>query len=183
MGKNRTVIKGDATNDEMCYGFLTFYPKENMKVEECTQWQDISEYAISVKDQLIKECNIWNFFNMTHPGTGAFMKSIFDNCKMLMGCNQECRDFLPEAMKNPCVNGSVGAFNRRIAVEHSMPIHFAMFTALDSCNAEIAQETCKAECLKNCRDISGAISIKTSTSFVTYIYMYFVGIMLLMMFH
>lgn len=183
MGKNRTVMKGDATSDEMCYGFLTFFPKENMKVEKCTQWQDISDYSISVRDPLIKECNMWNFFNAYHPNTGSFMESVFDNCKMLMGCTQQCLDFLPEAMKNPCVNGSVGAFIRRIAVERSMSRHFAMFTALDSCNAEIAQETCKAECLKNCREISGAISIKTSTSFVAYTYMYFVGIMLLIMYH
>lgn len=183
MGKNRTVVKGEATSDEMCYGFLTFYPKENLKMERCTQWQDISEYSIAMRDPLIKECSMWKFFNAEDPDTGAFMKSVFDNCNMLMGCKQECLDFLPEAMKNPCVNGSVGALIRRVAVHLNMPAHFAMFTALDSCNAEIAKDTCKADCLKSCREISGAISIKTSISFVTYTYLYFVGIMLLIMYH
>lgn len=183
MGKNRTVMKGEATSDEMCYGFLTFYPKENLKMERCTQWQDISEYSIAMRDPLIKKCNMWKFVRAEDPDTGAFMESVFDKCNMLMGCKQECLDFLPEAMKNPCVNGSVGAFIRRLAVRRNMPTHFAMFTALDSCNAEIAKDTCKADCLKNCREISGAISIKTSTSFVTYTYLYFVGIMLLIMYH
>ena len=145
MNRNKTVKKGDATSDEMCYGFLTYYPKENLKVQSCTQWQTISEYALHREDPIINDCNMAEFYNSYHPTTAAFIKSVFDNCAMLTGCVQECRDFLPEAMKNPCVNGSMGAYMRKIAVERSWSERFAMFTALDSCNAELAQETCKLQ--------------------------------------
>lgn len=35
MGKNRMVMKGEVISDEMCYGFLIFYFKENLKMEKC----------------------------------------------------------------------------------------------------------------------------------------------------
>lgn len=35
MGKNRMVMKGEVISDEMCYGFLIFYFKENLKMERC----------------------------------------------------------------------------------------------------------------------------------------------------
>ncbi|XP_062622231.1 DBH-like monooxygenase protein 2 homolog [Saccostrea cucullata] len=159
MNMNKTVFKGDATSDEMCFGFLTYYPKENLTVTSCTQWQDISQNALeSYQDKLINGCNITAFIDEKNPATVTFLKAVYENCKMLMGCTSECRAFLPEAMKNPCVNGSMGAYFRQAAVALSWDSRFAMFTALDACNAEIARENCQAKCMDTCEELKKATS-------------------------
>ncbi|XP_061173636.1 DBH-like monooxygenase protein 2 homolog [Saccostrea echinata] len=168
MNMNRTVYKGDATNDEMCLGFLTYHPMENLTLTTCTQWQDISENSLNAygdKVIIVNGCNTTAFIDDNHPATAAFIKAVFDNCKMLSGCIPECRAFLTEAMKNPCVNGSVGAYYRELAVEKRQQTRFSMFTALDSCNTEIARENCQANCLDTCKeDYKPTSEASTATS-------------------
>ncbi|XP_061173634.1 DBH-like monooxygenase protein 2 homolog [Saccostrea echinata] len=159
VNRNKTVYKGDATNDEMCFGFLTYHPKESLTVARCTQWLDISENALHVYgDKVINGCNTTAFSDDNHPATAAFLKSVFENCEMLTGCLPECRAFLAEAMKNPCVSGSMGTYYRDLAARYNWASRFGMFTALDSCNAEIARDNCKANCLETCKADNNAAS-------------------------
>lgn len=39
--RNKTTFFGEATNDEMCFGFVTYYPRQNVKQPFCVDQLEV----------------------------------------------------------------------------------------------------------------------------------------------
>ena len=70
---NTTVFYGDGTRDEMCYGFLTFFPLQNMPRHDCIAWKSLA----------LAECDPDSFMGCDlaafHNATAFAMSPLFTN--------------------------------------------------------------------------------------------------------
>ncbi|CAG2230298.1 unnamed protein product [Mytilus edulis] len=43
LSSNETIFFGEGTSDEMCYGFITYYPAQNIALPYCTTWKTVEK--------------------------------------------------------------------------------------------------------------------------------------------
>ncbi|XP_069121902.1 DBH-like monooxygenase protein 1 [Argopecten irradians] len=147
IGKDKTTFFGDGTSDEMCYGFFTFYPAENIQMPYCLAWKGIDLCKLrSFKEDfpVIDGCNVHVFENDSHPNNVRLYNELNSRCKPFGPCLPECKDFLIEELRrNRCIQGDIGQYYRQYA---TYSIEYMTFWAsIDSCNAEIALESIQCE--------------------------------------
>ena len=51
-GRAKTVFYGDGTNDEMCLGFLRFYPKQNVPQAFCVSFKELDQRALFTSQKI-----------------------------------------------------------------------------------------------------------------------------------
>ncbi|XP_046366878.2 tyramine beta-hydroxylase-like [Haliotis rufescens] len=102
-----TTVWGDGTNDEMCFGFFTFYPAENMPFV-CVTYGDLE--LCSLNRGQLHGCNIPMMLNSSHPVRKGLMSKVLDNCSPLGDCRVECPAALAEVQQHPCLNDRLGSF-------------------------------------------------------------------------
>ncbi|KAK3096949.1 hypothetical protein FSP39_005060 [Pinctada imbricata] len=139
-----TVFQGDATSDEMCFGFLTYHPAENIQSPWCTEWRGIDPATFYYKT-VIQNCPFKDFMNMTHPDTQRLHTRVLSHCSHLGLCLKECISMVRELRANhPCLQGDIHEYLRERARNGGMEtIQLALFfSSIDSCNTEIAKLDC-----------------------------------------
>ncbi|KAL3870617.1 hypothetical protein ACJMK2_038665 [Sinanodonta woodiana] len=138
----KTTTFGQDTSKEMCFGFLTFYPKNHFPIPFCNQWKSIS--TCDMQKDVIQGCRHKDIFNMSIPESSAIYKSVMDNCASLGNCQNECLAVVKEIRKHQCFQGDMDKYMRMIAVSPGEPnaknAILAFYAALDSCNVELALE-------------------------------------------
>ncbi|KAL3870623.1 hypothetical protein ACJMK2_038671 [Sinanodonta woodiana] len=149
----QTTTFGLDTSKEMCYGLLTFYPKNNFPEPKCNQWNNISR--CDWKEDVVQGCRHKDIFNMSIPESSAIHKSVMENCASLGNCQKECLAVVKEIRKNPCFKGDMDKFLRITAVKIEEPKSqsaiLKFYAALDSCNIALALEAAKVNDLQtNC---------------------------------
>lgn len=100
--KKVTTFEGDSTSDEMCLGFLTFYPATNITgPKECVTWR-----SLSWCDPLTSHgCDLSNR-NRFREGLSqtALYANITTACKPFGPCTDECKAAIREARsREPCL--------------------------------------------------------------------------------
>ncbi|XP_059152468.1 uncharacterized protein LOC131938453 isoform X2 [Physella acuta] len=105
---DHSVLQGDATSDEMCFGFLSYYPKKNVTNKFClTEGPD---FSLCDNNQWVeRECRYWegNFYEQLY-------QDLVVNCKPFTPCLQECVQFIVQAtQKNACLQGDNFEFIKR----------------------------------------------------------------------
>ncbi|XP_060084217.1 tyramine beta-hydroxylase-like [Ylistrum balloti] len=152
IGKDRTTLKGDGTSDEMCYGFLTFHPAENIQFPYCTAWKglDICKFHYG---QEVDGCTFRIFENETHPDTIRLAIDVFERCKAFGPCLGECKELIND---NKCLHGDIADFYKQYANESRE--HMEFWAAVDSCKTEIALEAFQHD-LSNCRNSTSVSKI------------------------
>ncbi|KAK3090812.1 hypothetical protein FSP39_014881 [Pinctada imbricata] len=141
--RSKTVFQGDGTNDEMCFGFLTYYPTENMINPYCIQWRGL-DYSSFYYQETINGCTWKDFLNTSIPTTEALHTRVLSHCSKLGLCLKECVSVIKEAKKHPCLQGDMHEYFRHLAREDgakNAPLA-RLFSALDSCYTEMAVESC-----------------------------------------
>ena len=109
-----TTFKGDGTADEMCYGFFTFYPAENIPVPYCTAWKSLDRNRAYYGQ--VNGCNVFGFVNASHPDTMRLHQKVLSHCSHLGLCLKECKDVIKEVKRTePCIQGDLNDFFRDIA--------------------------------------------------------------------
>ncbi|KAK7103292.1 putative DBH-like monooxygenase protein 2 [Littorina saxatilis] len=101
LDKATTTFEGDATSDEMCYGFLTFFPRENLKKLKCTSWRGLSGCDPPTEGGCDTEAR-QIFFKPAFNQTELY-KNLTSVCKPFGPCTTECNTALRQAMQSePC---------------------------------------------------------------------------------
>ncbi|BFZ19034.1 hypothetical protein BsWGS_22073 [Bradybaena similaris] len=103
MNRNKTTFWGEATSEEMCFGFLTYYPRRNMKESNC-----IDFIGVSYCDQAsMGGCTKISSFLRRIQTTDVY-RDVSSNCRQFYPCLDECVDTIVSYMKTEkCMQGSV----------------------------------------------------------------------------
>ncbi|XP_035824369.1 MOXD1 homolog 1 [Aplysia californica] len=121
LSSDRWVYYGDGTNDEMCYGFLTIYPRDAVPfTTSCVSFGPASTCEMfGPQKQPINGCD-WNAFtDESHPETARLWQDLEKNCNLDGFCRPECRKITDELKKHPCMQGEVADLvNFRLARNH-----------------------------------------------------------------
>ncbi|KAK3089057.1 hypothetical protein FSP39_000478 [Pinctada imbricata] len=140
--RSKTVFSGEGTSDEMCYGFLTFYPLENINYPHCVKWKSFDIVSLYTETE-IDNCGFKDFVNVTHPTTAELHRRVMTHCGYLGQCREECISIIKEVKQNPCMQGDINFFLREQARMRPELAQIALFfSAIDSCNTEITQRSC-----------------------------------------
>ncbi|WAR23629.1 DOPO-like protein, partial [Mya arenaria] len=125
--RNTSASYGAGTNDEMCYGFITYFPVQKFQNTICIAWKGIQR----CKRKLDKFKGIYNGCNWRQflSKSGLFLRELLSNetCGNYLHdgvCTEKCiaesRDFLA----NPCLQGDLGEwmFSRTPSAKSLFPI-------------------------------------------------------------
>ncbi|XP_067661768.1 tyramine beta-hydroxylase-like [Haliotis asinina] len=130
----KTTYYGDSTSDEMCYGILTYYPKNATSTSNCYSWKTLN--FCDMDNRVIMGCNINDFLNQSHPNTKMVMDKVLDNCSPYGECREECPAAIAEAEKHPClVKGVMQEYLLYVRSTTSLDLKAMKFVAaLGSCS-------------------------------------------------
>ncbi|XP_033732124.1 dopamine beta-hydroxylase-like [Pecten maximus] len=176
IGKDRTTFEGDGTSDEMCLGFLTFHPAQNIQLPYCTAWKGIDLCKLkSFKEDfpVVDGCNVHNFKNKTHPDTIRFSTELHSRCQAFGPCLKECTDFLMrgEGRFNKCIRGDIAQMFRQYA-NGSKDMEF--WALIDSCKVELAWESLRCNVLA--AGVDGMEASMPVVALLIYMYMMLGGV-------
>ncbi|XP_052220094.1 MOXD1 homolog 2-like isoform X1 [Dreissena polymorpha] len=155
-----TTFNGQATQDEMCFAFLTYYPKENMKTTVAASWKSLDACDWSM-GPVRKGCNFTQIINPADPETAQIHAMIAAKCSPFV-CRHECLAYVKELQKHPCFQGDVyemfqfSALRVQSNSEYRAKMTY-FFAQLDSCDWELWQEG-----NGHTGDAGGPISVGTS---------------------
>lgn len=99
---------GQGTNDEMCFGFLTFYPAKNVKRKFCTSWKSIPVCELIAP--IVRGCQTAKFTNLSNPEFTEMRTAVKDHCSTNHTCLEKCKDHLTIISSHPCMDGDVGKY-------------------------------------------------------------------------
>ena len=129
----------------MCYGFLTFHPAENIPRPYCTAWKSVDVWRI-YRGEEVDGCNVGEFLDPANPNTIRLHQKVLSHCSHLGLCLKECKNVVKEVKRSePCLQGDIHDWLRNVARNDATLkyLHLAhFFSALDSCNTELALEGC-----------------------------------------
>lgn len=149
-----TTFQGDGTSDEMCFGFLTVYPAQNIPIPFCTAWKSIPQCSIW-QQNTIDGCSIAVFGNASHSSVVQLRKEVLKRCAPFGNCLEECKEYVKTLKTtHPCLMNDVGHLLRSYHTKRNIEMA-TFYVALDSCNAEIQRDECQCGSDRGC-DIGAA---------------------------
>ncbi|KAL3870847.1 hypothetical protein ACJMK2_038884 [Sinanodonta woodiana] len=111
---NRTVKFGIGTDEEMCFGFLTYYPARDMKMPFCTSWKSVHKCRryLPKYNGTIGGCRWQHFLNFSDPTAKSVrsecsLQTIDDHAKF---CRDGCSATLNKTRSHECLKGDIGEF-------------------------------------------------------------------------
>ncbi|KAK6967742.1 Tyramine beta-hydroxylase [Biomphalaria glabrata] len=134
--RNTTTFQGQATLDEMCYGFLTYYPAQNLKNKFClTEGPDVS--LCDTQTAQDHGCPILSSKFVDLLYTSGLSKQLEDKCMLFSPCKEECKEFLvPLMQSNKCFQGELFEYIKGRILTRSYDGRQIM-ARLSSCEKEI----------------------------------------------
>ncbi|BFZ04320.1 hypothetical protein BsWGS_07359 [Bradybaena similaris] len=94
---------GDGTYDEMCFGFISYYPRQNLSQPMCLEILGMS----TCQGNSLEGCSSLREFIKGIGSTRAF-REIGYACRDPSKCNQECaRTVLRHMKREPCMRGNI----------------------------------------------------------------------------
>ncbi|XP_071155959.1 tyramine beta-hydroxylase-like [Mytilus edulis] len=107
--RSENVHFGYSTSDEMCLGFLTYFPKENLKDPYCTNWKSISRCLLWKEDvdTDVQGCYIQRLLQGQDVTANQIIQNIMQACAPFETCSDWCRFSLNSARQHPCFQGDV----------------------------------------------------------------------------
>jgi dopamine beta-monooxygenase len=143
--KSRTTFKGDATSDEMCYGFLTVHPITNVRRDLCTSWRNISELQLYFSPDK-KDCDYKVFHNPYHPNMSKLYENVATRCLPLSHCLEECKEAVKEFRRHPCMQGEMAQLTKSHITAYLKSLEsYEFYSKLESCDLEILREELEGE--------------------------------------
>jgi Copper type II ascorbate-dependent monooxygenase, C-terminal domain len=122
LGRNTSTKYGESTSDEMCYGFITYYPSAD-KFTLCNQWR-----TVNICSNVPLQCDISSFYEMS--------ATIYDTCG-LNTCSKQCKLTVATLMSTGCVTGDMG----RYFLTFSSNLMLYLFYLVDSCGLSLTSTT------------------------------------------
>ncbi|KAL4218744.1 hypothetical protein ACF0H5_021332 [Mactra antiquata] len=164
---------GQATADEMCFAFLIYYPKENLRENQCISWKSI-DYCEYRYQNVIRDCDIYKMADVSNKETLEIYDRTNRAC-VANECKPDCLKEVREIKKHPCFVGDVGDFFRSILLQFTKADYLVQtfFAKFDSCNAELAREKAVQEEIED-DDGSTSEACRHSHELMTSLILYFV---------
>ncbi|RUS91459.1 hypothetical protein EGW08_000783 [Elysia chlorotica] len=155
LSSNRYVYYGEATSDEMCFGFLTMYPRDAVTQFSCPSYGPLSTCEVYTYGTPIGSCNWPTFVNLTTPESMAVFVELRRNCNLNGFCRPECEQTVRRLEQHPCMQGEAERFVKGIF--ESFPEGVEMLGRLHSCSGSKSHstepDTCsKEDCKEWCDD-------------------------------
>ncbi|KAK3720939.1 hypothetical protein RRG08_047505 [Elysia crispata] len=111
------VCWGEATSDEMCFGFLTYYPRQSLGHPWCVsmkKFPSCERHLPALGRRAFDGCHWWVFRNISHPETrqriGSVLNLCFPDHTDKLVCSQKCRDIAQQIVSHPCLKGETGSY-------------------------------------------------------------------------
>jgi dopamine beta-monooxygenase len=105
IGESSTVYYGESTNDEMCFGFLRYYPQLSGD-ENCVNYGPYVNNAPMVQAQMgmnISGCILSQFLATAQS---SYTTKILMACPLdVQGCAPACKPIVQALMQDPCMQG------------------------------------------------------------------------------
>lgn len=142
--KSRTTFQGDATSDEMCFGFLTIHPITNVRISTCTSWKSLSMLKF-YSNEVINNCDRNIFSNSSHPYMKETYQKINTRCQPLSKCLEECKEAVKEIMRHPCMQGDIKEvmkWGARLSTDVEV---LKFYSRIESCDLQLLQEEFAAQ--------------------------------------
>ena len=114
-GRAKTVFYGDGTNDEMCLGFLRFYPKQNVPLAFCVSFKELDQRALFTSQEY-RGCRHWDFLLSLSEEARQIKSQVTENCQPLRGCLTECQSIVSQVKQHACMAGDVGSWIKNHAL-------------------------------------------------------------------
>ncbi|XP_055861100.1 tyramine beta-hydroxylase-like [Biomphalaria glabrata] len=133
--RNSATIAGQSTFDEMCTGFLIYYPKENVENLDCfTYGPDVNRCDMST----YQGCsNLFNYSNTEWLNSTQMYRDLVSNCRRYGPCFKECLDsILRLKNSNPCLNGEIFDYIKQ-HMWYSSVIGQELLSLFSSCAVEV----------------------------------------------
>ena len=116
---SRPVNYGAGTSDEMCYGFLTYYPVYNITPTFCASWKSVQRcrrYLPKFRG-MIGNCEWRKLINTNDPDTQRMYAKFYskENCGFYAKyrkCHENCTRVASDLLTNPCLQGDIGDWVR-----------------------------------------------------------------------
>lgn len=110
------VCYGDATADEMCFGFLTYFPlQRDLHEPWCTSRRSLISCERTLPklwDKPIGGCAWRSFIKPPSKEALQFVGSVLGACyvKEELTCSENCRETLGKIRQHPCFVGDIGYY-------------------------------------------------------------------------
>ncbi|XP_035824352.1 DBH-like monooxygenase protein 2 homolog [Aplysia californica] len=105
VGIDRWVYYGDATSDEMCFGFLTMYPADALPYGGyCVGMGPLVGCDLYMGTR-IGECNWRRFLDFSNDDMAPLIAELKKNCNLDGFCRPECKDITRRIKQHPCLQG------------------------------------------------------------------------------
>ncbi|CAG5132239.1 unnamed protein product [Candidula unifasciata] len=103
MNRQKTTFWGEATQEEMCFGFLTYYPRENLRDSFC-----VDHMGVSMCDPAsMQGCTKFGAILRTLNTTDVY-RDVSNNCRQFFPCIDECVETIVRYMRTEkCMQGNV----------------------------------------------------------------------------
>ncbi|ESO98732.1 hypothetical protein LOTGIDRAFT_158680 [Lottia gigantea] len=102
LSKNTTTYFGDSTTDEMCFGFITYFPKQNLNISLCTSWKSIPMCVIR-SGQSYNGCYLQEFLKFSEARFMWLFNAVMEFCDKQ--CSTQCLEVVEEIETLPCLIG------------------------------------------------------------------------------
>lgn len=154
MNRSENVRFGNSTSDEMCLGFLTYFPKRNLKDLYCTNWKTIPLCLLwnQNSDTVIEGCHVQHLLQGRDATANPIIQNIIQACTPFKTCSDWCRYSVNIARLHPCFHGDVldfiGYESLNDFPEFLIPFIICDFKKEVNFSMEIVFETSKANIQK-----------------------------------
>ncbi|BFZ05651.1 hypothetical protein BsWGS_08690 [Bradybaena similaris] len=130
------VCWGESTSDEMCFGFITYFPVQNLTHPWCTSvnnFPSCDRHFPALGKHPIGDCRWWEFRDPKHPETRDRLKNVFRTCfsaEDKIVCSPECQAVTRKIANHPCMTGDAGNYmvDRLKQDQQGQPILDAIIT-------------------------------------------------------
>uniref|UniRef100_A0A2C9LTB6 Copper type II ascorbate-dependent monooxygenase C-terminal domain-containing protein n=1 Tax=Biomphalaria glabrata TaxID=6526 RepID=A0A2C9LTB6_BIOGL len=111
------VYYGDGTSDEMCYGYLTMYPRSSLRStqQNCVATSTLSACELA-QGVPYNGCDWKTLIKPGNPSVTQMINELYDNCDYGETCIPECKAVISKiASSNVCFQGNNLQFLRSLA--------------------------------------------------------------------
>lgn len=113
---DKTVYFGEGTQDEMCYGFITYYPKQGIRTGFCMNWKSVQrcQRYLPKFHGLVGSCQWRQLLSPSNPVTQKLYNTMQDQCPNFEKnhkCTDDCFKVVTMANQHPCLqDNDIGDF-------------------------------------------------------------------------
>ena len=132
-----STIWGDSTSEEMCFGFLYYYPENALTDTSCVTFGSLA----FCDEETLRGCDLRAFFEHLRE---HLYQDIVGNCTNHGPCYEECKAAILEAReKEPCMTHvEYWEMAKRELLKHDT----VFLGSIASCEAELLKDTLEGRC-------------------------------------